>query len=336
MNGEVNVSAPPIFSGDAKDKTYLSAKSYLLEVDARNNRRGQNVTDAHTIQWASSCLRGSAQRWFNHTTKHIATSDQERQEKALILNDYTAFKKAFSETFGIGGVTKEVNWKVVFNQQKGETAQAYFQRACTGLAEHLFDDDSMATLKGNCFNPPPNYATISAAVQDADIKTLVEDAAKGIIDARETAAMNQVLYFLRNFFHRQVLVNGLTNTKLQEMVPQLRREHTRNSALWARIAQEEVKLRFPNSAAETAVVTSEEVNAANTKKKGKGKNPAASCDYCAKNGHVAKDCYTKKRAENKKKGISEVSENTATPGGSSQTATNNTAQIIPQGNASGW
>ena len=337
MNGEVNVSAPPIFSGDAKDKNYLSAKSYLLEIDARHNRRGQNQTDAHTIQWASSCLRGSAQRWFNHTTKHTATSDQEKQEKDLILNDYAAFKKAFSETFGIGGATKEVNWRLVFNQQKGETAQAYFQRACTGLAEHLFDDDSMRTLKNNCFTPAPVYTTISAAVQDPDVKTQVEAAAKTIIEAREAAAMNQVLYFLRNFFHRQVLVNGLTNQKLQEMVPQLKREHDRNTVLWARIAQEETKLRFPNQAVESVVVTSEEVNAANVKKKGKNKNPAVSCDYCAKNGHVAKDCFTKKRAENKKKGVSEVSENNATAGGTSQPANNNhTAQTTPQGNASGW
>lgn len=296
---EVNIAPHPIFSGDKQDKDFLSAREFLLEVDARKARGDNN--DVEIIQWAASCFRGTALMWFRYTLPQGHSDAAGKAALGLVKTNYLAFRRAFAENFQIGGETKKIYWTDVLNQRKGETATAFYNRAMAGLGEHLHDADTKLASRDKFAATDLQYNAHTAGIADQGDRDAARTALNGGVAALWDSTLEIHEHILHDLFQRRILIDGLHNHKLREAAERLLKDYPRNPTLWAKIAQEEQRILHPGNPVTVNVVdNTQDVSAVRGKPKGKPKrhrDNSLSCNFCHRKGHLVSDCRQKANAD---------------------------------------
>jgi hypothetical protein len=128
---EMSLNTPVLFWGITRASTNGNGKgitpnSFLKELESRQTRH--NWTDSEMLRYIQSCLRGEA--------------DDDLGPAGPTTN-YSAFKLAFRQHYGIGGKTHKLNWADSFHQRSSESTAEYFARSSAELANHLRESETL-------------------------------------------------------------------------------------------------------------------------------------------------------------------------------------------------
>jgi hypothetical protein len=124
---EMSLNTPVLFWGIKRASTNGNGKgitpnSFLKELESRQTQH--NWTDSELLRYVQSCLRGEADLWWTGTlTMYDDLGPAGRP------TNYTAFKLAFRQHYGIGGKTHKLNWADSFHQRSSKSTAEYFARS---------------------------------------------------------------------------------------------------------------------------------------------------------------------------------------------------------------
>jgi hypothetical protein len=138
---EMSLNTPVLFWGITRASNNGNGKgitpnSFLKELESRQTRH--NWTDSELLRYVQSCLRGEADLWW---TGMLTTYDN--LGPAGPTTNYTAFKLAFRQHYGIGGMTHKLNWADSFHQRSSKSTAEYFARSSAELANHLRESGTL-------------------------------------------------------------------------------------------------------------------------------------------------------------------------------------------------
>jgi hypothetical protein len=114
-----------------------------------SSRQDRHDTDGSPVcccGFVKSCLRGEAALWWEGCI--LSYGDDQDQGPA---ENYAAYKVAFKQHYGIGGVTNNLCWADTFRQRSDEDIREYFSRSTPELGNHL--KESAPLLYGKTYTP---------------------------------------------------------------------------------------------------------------------------------------------------------------------------------------
>lgn len=326
MATELSVAVSVIFSGDTKTRDAYTPEAFLKEVEAKRVRNG--LTDAQTMQYMKSCLRGEAFQWLHYGTQ-LGKKDQDNQN--LVLTDYTTFRKEFMRHYHLSGITRRVPWKGTLEQRHGETARAYMGRAMEEIVRSL--DDKLIKWKTRCvpetvinLDAPLTLAAVAGPVavdaltnaQRAALDIQVTDYIRTLVAATIEKTIVNTTFAVKDLFGREIIVDGLKNPTVRQRAHEWDDRGIPTQEMADRIQQYEMQVTKNTSHAGAYEVDADgndiEIGAVSNKGRssssrgrgrgrgrgGRGSNSSSrdnnkSCTFCLRTGHSVEDCRDKEK-----------------------------------------
>ena len=300
------------FYGD-DDKTApagsFNARAFLDHVELL--RRRYNWTDAQTVNYGVTSMRGLAYEWFQ-MLQQILSDDM----RARLLATWTVFKEAVMAHYNIGGMAKRPQVKAALDQARSLPLRRFFTVAMrefivSARLEHDRWFNSMTPA--NTWNtflerhlPATQEGDAGGAAYRTAALTRLQTALEELETTQNTARKSKLWDILVQQFIRTVLVDHIpfarTKEKAYEFISE--KPDMDNFEFFEKLAlfDERNNPHARKNGASVHELQLEEEDSALVEavKKADGKTKAA-CKYCGIVGHKMNRCFKKKRDEEKKK-----------------------------------
>jgi len=189
LTQELSLAQPILFYGlKSRDRDALSPEKFIREIEAKQTK--YNWSDAETLPYIVSCLRGEAADWWTASLENDDAADSPTGP----TRNYKAFLKAFKEHYFLGGRTHRLNWRQTIVQQQGEDTITYLQRAMKELSTFIKENAHRA-LPGFSKDSPVGLATtftdLERKLSDAANQALSDDQLNAAIRSSYAACLQE-------------------------------------------------------------------------------------------------------------------------------------------------
>ena len=277
----VRGNKPDLYHGDRS-----KLEAWLLQVDRYLHIEGNRINDEDKVVWATTFLRGDAEKWANPILRRYMDNNVDDQDNVDLVNDWDAFKAKMKEVFSPFKESVVAEQKIQRLRQIRSAADytTEFQQYSTVID---WDNNALMRMYRQGLKPTVRKELMRSG---SNLNTLDEL-------MNEAIRIDNELYELmleERLFNQGTRIQGITNDRPRH---QTRRSYPNQGR------QRSYAPRVPGAYATNGYepMHLDNINKGPGKPKfqhDKSKKPIT-CYACGRVGHMARDCRSKTRLRDK-------------------------------------